>query len=398
MTRTILHLDLDAFFCAVEELNNPALAGKAFAVGGRPQERGVVASCSSPARLFGVHSAMPMSRAKSLCPELIIIHHNFGEYSRYSREVMERLHQLSPVVEQVSIDEAFIDVSELPVPGADIARKLQSEINQQLKLPCSIGVASNKLIAKIANDVGKASAKGSAPPNAITVVPAGNEQEFLAPLPVQRLWGVGPKTAQRLNSLGITTIGELARYPEKELSRNFGKNGYYLSLHARGIDDSPLSTSREVKSISQETTFAVDVIDANKLYETIRSLSEQVGKSLRKGQLLGSTVKIKLRWSNFTTITRQSKLAIPTDLDADIILAAFHLFEKAWTRGKPVRLVGVGVSGLSTSFQQLTLWDQETSTARDKEQQLQAALDAIRDRYGEVSIQRASKIPTPPRH
>lgn len=392
MARTILHLDLDAFFCAVEELKNPGLSGKAFAVGARPESRGVVASCSYPARLVGVHSAMPMSRALHLCPELQVIPPKFQEYSRYSQLVMDRLNQLSPLVEQVSIDEAFIDVSDLPSPGAEIAQELQKGINRELNLPCSIGVASNKLVAKIANDVGKSTAKGKRPPNAITVVPDGEEQQFLAPLPVERLWGVGPKTAQRLNSIGIVTIGELARFSEKELARLFGKNGYYLSMHAQGIDDSPLITSHELKSISQETTFAVNIADPEKLYGTIRSLAEQVGKRLRKNQMVGATVKIKLRWSDFTTITRQSKLAVPTDLDAEIILTAIRLFDKTWTRGKPVRLIGVGVSGLSSSFHQLTLWSQISSTQKDKERQLQNALDELRTRFGEDSIQRASKI------
>ena len=392
MARTILHLDLDAFFCAVEELHDPTLSGKAFAVGGQPASRGVVASCSYPARLCGVHSAMPMARAVRLCPELLVIPPRFQEYSHQSQLVMDRLNQLSPLVEQVSIDEAFIDTSDLPTLGADIAHKLQMEINQDLHLPCSIGVASNKLVAKIANDVGKSSAKGKFPPNAITVVPNGKEQEFLAPLPVGRLWGVGPKTAHRLNRLGIATIADLTQFPEKDLVRIFGKNGFYINRHARGIDDSPVITSHEMKSISQETTFAVDINEFAELHRTIRSLAETVGKRLRKHQLVGSTIKIKLRWSNFTTLTRQTKLTAPTDLDAEIILAAINLFDKTWIHGKPVRLIGVGISGLSSSFHQLSLWDQNSYSKNDKERQLQAALDVLRERYGDSAIQRASMI------
>jgi DNA polymerase-4 len=397
VARTILHLDLDAFFCAVEELSDPTLYGKAFAVGGRPEYRGVVASCSYPARLSGVHSAMPMTRALHLCPELQVLPPRFEEYSRQSQLVIDRLNQLSPLVEQVSIDEAFVDISDLPASGAEIALTLQKGINQVLHLPCSIGVASNKLVAKVANDVGKSSVKGRLPPNAITVVPNGEEQEFLAPLPVERLWGVGPKTAQRLNSIGIVTIADVMQFPEKELTRIFGKNGYYISMHARGIDDSPVITSHEMKSISQETTFAVDVDDPEELHLTIRSLAEAVGKRLRKHQLVGSTVKIKLRWSDFTTITRQLKLAVPTDLDTDIILTAITLFDKTWIYGKPVRLIGVGISGLSSSFRQLSLWGQTLHSKNDKEHQLQTALDALRDRYGDTVIQRASKI-FPKRH
>ena len=396
--RTILHLDLDAFFCAVEELFDPTLHGKAFAVGGRPESRGVVASCSYPARIFGVRSAMPMSRALRLCPELQVITPRFQEYSRQSQLVMDRLNQLSPLVEQVSIDEAFIDISDLNTSGVDIARALQMGINQELHLPCSIGVASNKLVAKIVNDVGKASAKGKIPPNAITVVPIGEEQEFLKPHPVERLWGVGPKTAQRLASIGILTIGDLTQVPEKELVRIFGKNGHYISMHARGIDDSPVITSHEMKSISQETTFAVDINDPEELHRAIRSLAETVGKRLRKHQLVGSTVKIKLRWSNFTTITRQLKLTAPTDLDNEITLVALTLFNKTWTHGKPVRLIGVGVSGLDSTFRQLSLWNQDSLSKNNKDRQLQTALDALRDRYGDTAVQRASKISPEHRH
>jgi len=392
VARTILHFDLDAFFCAVEELRDPTLSGKAFAVGGRPESRGVVASCSYSARLYGVHSAMPMSRAMRLCPELRVIPHRFDEYSRQSHLVMDILNQLSPLVEQISIDEAFIDISDLPASGTEIASNLQMRINQELHLPCSIGVASNKLVAKIANDVGKSSAKGRLPPNAITTVPHGEEQNFLAPLPVAKLWGVGPKTAQRLNNIGIVTIADLARFPEKELVRIFGKNGYYLSEHARGIDDTSVINSHEMKSISQETTFAVDIEDSKELRHIIRSLAETVGKRLREHQLVGSTVRIKLRWSNFATITRQVKLTSPTDLDTEITSTATNLFDKTWIQGKPVRLIGVGISGLSTSFRQLSLWGRTQYSANDKQHQLQTALDALRERYGDAAIQRASKI------
>jgi DNA polymerase-4 len=247
-------------------------------------------------------------------------------------------------------------------------------------------------LAKIANDVGKSSAKGKLPPNAITVVPDGKEQEFLAPLPIERLWGVGPKTAQRLNSIGIETIADLTQLPEKELVRIFGKNGHFIFVHAQGIDDSQLITSHEVKSISQETTFAVDINDLQALHRTICSLAEAVGKHLRQHHLVGSTIKIKLRWSNFTTITRQIQLPAPTDLDTEIILAANNLFDKTWIIGKPVRLIGVGISGLSSSFRQLSLWNQTSYANNDKERQLQNALDTLRERYGDAAIQRASKM------
>ena len=228
--RKIIHLDLDAFYCAVEEQRDPSLSGKPFAVGGRPEERGVVSSCSYAARRIGVRSAMPMARALKLCPKLRIVSPHYHAYEQTSQRVMQYLHQCTPLVEQISIDEAFLDVSELPESAENLARQLQADIRKNLNLPCSIGVATNKLVAKIATDAGKAAAQSGAAPNAITIVPPGHEQEFLAPLPVQALWGVGPKTAQRLAELGVLTIGELASYPSAELVRLFGKSGHQLSL------------------------------------------------------------------------------------------------------------------------------------------------------------------------
>ena len=397
-SRTIIHIDLDAFFCAVEELNHPELCGRAFAVGGRPEERGVVASCSYAARKFGIRSAMPMSRALRLCPDLIIISSHHGNYSKVSRQVMECIHRLTTQVEQISIDEAFLDVTGLPGSSAQIARDLQATIRNELGLPCSLGVASNKLVAKIATDVGKASArKQKAPdevpqdtlslsvyPNAITVVPSGEEAEFLAPLPVEMLWGVGPKTAARLAELGVNTIGDLARRPEGELKRLFGKSGLEMAAHARGLDDSPIVTQYEAKSISQETTFARDVRNQQVLQETLQGLSGQVGRRLRHSGLQGSTVKIKVRWPDFTTLTRQVTLPQPTDQDSQIFTAAFQLFIQVWSPGKAVRLIGVGVSGLGRAIRQLSLWDE----TYEREHRLNAAIDSLWDKFGYGIIQR----------
>lgn len=357
MPRKILHLDLDAFFCAVEEQRDPSLKGIPFAVGGRPEERGVVASCSYAARMRGVRSAMPMARAIRLCPGLRIIPSQHSEYSRVSRQVMERLHRLSPLVEQLSIDEAFIDVSDLSESGEMIARQLQKTINEDLGLPCSIGIASNKLVAKMANDVGKAAARGEKPPNAITDVPAGQEAAFLSPLAIERLWGVGPKTAQRLATIGVKTIGDLAKRSERELINLFGKTGAYLYKHSRGIDDTQIITFHEPKSISQETTFARDVSDGRQLRLTLHELAVNIGKSLRRDGYTGATVKLKLRWPDFTTLTRQTTLSLPTDKDDLIANAALMLFEKVWSPGKAVRLIGVGVSGLGAPTHQLSLWE-----------------------------------------
>ncbi|MCZ7553858.1 MAG: hypothetical protein B6D39_03445 [Anaerolineae bacterium UTCFX2] len=394
MTRKILHLDLDAFFCSVEELANPTLAGKAFAVGGRPQERGVVASCSYAARKFGVHSAMPMGRALRLCPELIVVPSRHGEYSRLSKQMLGLVREISPEVEQVSIDEAFVDATHLSAPGCQIAQDLQQRINQELRLPCSFGVAGNKLVAKIANDVGKAATRGENPPNTITVVEPGQEAAFLGPLPVNRLWGVGPKTTERLKKMNILTIGDLARCPVAELIRMFGKNGQSLAQHALGIDDSPVSASRETKSISQEVTFARDVRNFEHLAAELRTQSEQIGDKLRANNLAGKTVKIKVRWHNFATLTRQLSLAAPTNQDEEIFQAALRLFSKVWIEGQAVRLIGVGVSGFQGAARQLSLWDaadekhDETDVRSD---QLRAALDSLRDRYGDAVVRYAKK-------
>ena len=385
MPRKILHLDLDAFFCSVEELSSPGLRGKPFAVGGRPDQRGVVASCSYAARQLGIHSAMPTSRAIRLCPELVVISGHHRAYGEASKQVMEKLRAVSGLVEVISIDEAFLDVSDLPDPGEIIARRLQTQILNELKLPCSLGVATNKLMAKIANDVGKKAKKSNTPPCAITIVPPGQEAAFLAPLPAEMLWGVGPKTAARLAELGIRTIGELARWPEADLARRFGEHGIELSRHAHGLDDRPVSSEQdEAKSVSQETTFARDVRDDLMLEKKVRELSAQVGRRLRRSGVAGNTVKIKLRWPDFSSLTRQVHLESPTDSDDEIARAALALLAKARAPGKAVRLIGVGVSSLGEPFRQLPLWD----TGSEKARKLEATLDALQERFGDKVILR----------
>jgi DNA polymerase IV len=390
--RKILHLDLDAFFCAVEEQHNPELRGRAFAVGGRPEERGVVASCSYAARKFGVRSAMPMATALRLCPDLLIVAHRRGDYGAVSRQVMAKLNDLTPLVEQISIDEAFLDVTMLPDSAEVIARHLQATILDELGLPNSIGVASNKLVAKIANNIGKSTARKhgiDGPPNAITLVPPGQEAAFLAPLPVGELWGVGPKTAEKLESLGIKTIGDVAKLSDADLIRRFGKWGADLARHARGIDDRDIETERETKSISHETTFAKDVNDEQILRRTLRGLSDGVGRRLRKHELAGATVQIKLRWADFTTLTRQLTLTHATDLDNEIFAAAEKLFEANW-RGQRVRLIGVGVSGFDGEGHQLGLWESREDAQEGR--RLQEVIDALRDKFGDDAIHRASAL------
>lgn len=385
MPRAILHLDLDAFFCAVEEQRDPSLAGKPFAVGGRPEERGVVASCSYAARQYGIHSAMPMSQALRRCPALIIVPSHFAAYRAASAEVMARLKALTPLVEQISIDEAFLDVTALETPGTILARQLQRAIREELALPCSLGVATNKLVAKIATDVGKAGAKTGAAPYALCIVPPGTEAAFLAPLPTRALWGIGPRTAERLAALGIHTIGELARTPVLDLIRRFGKYGTDLAKHARGEDERPIQVTHIAKSLSKERTFAQDVQEETLLRRTLQEQAGEVARALQRKGFRGATITLKLRWADFTTLTRQISLPAPTDQEAIITSAALRLFAQTWQAGRPVRLIGVGVSGFRSESAQMSLWEMITPV-EEKRQQVEAALAQVRARFGEEVV------------
>lgn len=387
-SRKIIHLDLDAFFCAVEELRRPELRGKPFAVGGRPETRGVIASCSYAARMHGVRSAMPTSRALRLCPSLVLISGDHAHYSEYSKRVMEIMGRYSGLIEQISIDEAFLDVTDLPRSGVDIARDIQHAIRKELDLPCSLGIATNKLVAKIATDTGKAGHRGPTPPCAILEVPAGQEAEFLSPLPVRALWGVGPKSAARFESLGIHTIGDLAREPELNLVKMFGKYGHDLSRHARGIDNSPIELEHDIKSISQEITFDRDVADRERLMQVLRDQSERVAYRLRKDNLTGVTVRIKVRWPDFSTQSRQLTLPQATNQDTVITKAAQNLFDSLWDGSRKVRLVGVGVSGLREEIWQPSLWD----NSEERERRLLQAVDELKDRFGRKIVQRGTAL------
>lgn len=387
-SRKIIHLDLDAFFCAVEELRRPELRGKPFAVGGRPETRGVIASCSYAARMHGVRSAMPTSRALRLCPSLVLISGDHAHYSEYSKRVMEIMGRYSGLIEQISIDEAFLDVTDLPRSGVDIARDIQHAIRKELDLPCSLGIATNKLVAKIATDTGKAGHRGPTPPCAILEVPAGQEAEFLSPLPVRALWGVGPKSAARFESLGIHTIGDLAREPELNLVKMFGKYGHDLSRHARGIDNSPIELEHDIKSISQEITFDRDVADRERLMQVLRDQSERVAYRLRKDNLTGVTVRIKVRWPDFSTQSRQLTLPQATNQDTVITKAAQNLFDSLWDGSRKVRLVGVGVSGLQAEIWQPSLWD----NSEERERRLLQAVDELKDRFGRKIVQRGTAL------
>jgi DNA polymerase-4 len=275
----------------------------------------------------------------------------------------------------------------LPEAGEINGKRLQSQIMNELDLSSSIGIATNKLVAKIANDVGKKAGQPGISPFATTVVPAGQEAEFLSSLPAGMLWGVGPKTAQKLAEMGIYTIGEIAEWPEKDLSQRFGEHGRDLSRHARGIDTRPIMTEREIKSISQETTFRRDLSDDRKIEKTLLALTQKVARRLRKAELGGKTVKLKIRWSDFTTLTRQKTLPTISDNDTEIYEAALSLLRNLRPSGKPVRLIGVGVSGLGHPLRQLSLWDQDIEKSRE----LQKVLDELHNRFGDNIIQRGEK-------
>jgi DNA polymerase-4 len=388
MPRTILHLDLDAFYCAVEENLDPSLRGQSFAVGGKPNERGVVSSCSYAARRLGVRSTMPMSRALRLCPNLIIVPGKHRLYGEASDKVMEKLGNLTPLVEQISIDEAFLDISEMRESPARIARDLQTAIKNELHLPSSIGIASNKLVAKIATEVGKKSGKGNGPPFGLTIVPAGQEAAFLAPLPADMLWGVGPKTLAKLNEINVHTIGDIANRLESDLIKRFGENGRDLARHAKGQDDRPVVTEHEIKSISQEITYSVDIREDKVIEKTLRELSQQVGRRLRKNDLAGTTVKLKIRWPDFTTLSRQNTLPHSTDNDDEIIKTALKLLHEVRKPNQAVRLIGVGVSGLGAPIRQLSLWD----VGDEKSRKLQEVVDALQEKYGREVIVHADDL------
>ena len=389
MARKILHLDLDAFFCSVEELLNPGLKGKVFAVGGRPDGRGVISSCSYAARMLGVRSAMPSRQALEICPNLIFVHSDHHLYGQYSRKVMDILRDTSPIVEQVSVDEAFLDVSDMPQPIRSIAQDLQTRVLKETGLPCSIGCATSKLVAKIANDFGKKQVKTGRAPQTITVIEPGDEARFLAPLDIQALWGIGPKTAQFLRSKGINTIGTLAGLNDLEIKQVFGNHGESMRRRAQGIDPSPVQPDEDdPKSISNEITFHEDIDDPDHLLDILRNLSDKVGSRLRKADFAGWVVQIKIRYSDFTTLTRQTSLKECSNLDQDIFDAARELLLNNLIHYRPVRLLGVGVTKLEKPHQQLSLWDDNSN----KKQDLTKAVDKLREKFGKDIIKRANSL------
>ena len=339
--RHILHADLDAFYASVEQRDDPTLRGKPVVVGGRPEDRGVVAAASYEARRFGVRSAMPMRTAIARCPHAIRVSPRFEIYGTVSRQVMEIFREFTETIEPLSLDEAFLDVTHA-VGGdkapAQIASALKRRVKEQVGLTISVGVATSKSVAKIASDMDK--------PDGLTVVPPGAEREFLAPLPVSRLPGVGPKTAARLEQEGIHTIGELASKPAEWFESRFGKTGTHLGRLARGTDDRSVQVERQRKSVSAETTLSEDTGSAEVLRELVNRLSQRVWRHLERRDERGRTVKLKLRLADFTTFTRQRTLDESIDSANSIVLAAQSLLEPELVPGRLFRLVGVGVSGL----------------------------------------------------
>ncbi|HYU51049.1 MAG TPA: DNA polymerase IV [Candidatus Limnocylindria bacterium] len=388
--RAILHVDLDAFFAAVEQRDRPELRGKPVIVGGGgPTDRGVVSAASYEARAFGVHSAMPLRTAAALCPGGVFVPVQGAKYQAVSRQVMAILRRFTPQVEPVSIDEAFLDVTgsqALFGDGESIGRQIRAAIREEVGLTASVGVATTKLVAKVASDLRK--------PDALVVVPPGQEADFLAPLPITRLWGVGARTAESLREFGVTTIGDLAALERAVLERRFGKLGAALTARARGVDPDPVSDRAPAKSIGHEHTFDVDTSDREVIERTLLAMAEGVAGRLRASGVKAATVTVKIRDSSFRTITRQRTLAEPTDLTEPIWRAALEL-ARPEVRAIRVRLLGVTASNLGERVQ-LQLFSGEGQGAGDggRGRRLIEAEDAIRRRFGERAVTRARLLGT----
>lgn len=349
--RVIVHLDLDAFYAAVEMLEDPTLADRPILVGGRPESRGVVAAASYAAREYGVHSAMPMYQAVRLCPEAIVLPPRFDLYRQYSRQVMAILHEATPVVEKMSIDEAYLDLTEEVDKWEEIvplARRLQERVRDEIGLSASLGVATNKLVAKVASDHDK--------PGGLTVVRPGEEAAFLKPLPVRVIWGIGPVTARKLADMGVTTVDDLAQLSDRELAARFGDHGAAMAQRARGIDCRSVVTEHERKSVSRETTFIQDLRELEALKKELWKLSQSVARRLERAGVAAGTITIKLRYDDFETLTRQMSLDVPTDDDVRIYRAALVLLKQAWECKRPVRLLGVGGTDLVPPTGQMALF------------------------------------------
>ena len=368
---------MDAFFVSVERILDPTLDGKAVIVGGDPHGRGVVTACSYEARKFGLHSAMPIRNAYRLCPNGIYLQGHYKEYVRYSRAVKKMLEKFFPLIEQASVDEFYLDFTgceKIHGKPEQFAEKIQNEIWEKIHLPCSIGIASNKTIAKIASDFRK--------PRGITFVPHGEEKKFLDPLPIERIPGVGKATYPILRARGFKTVSDIAGTSQDYLSALMGKFGIDLWEKANGKGSDYLSTGHERKSISKETTFDTDVVGADIIEKALFDLASRVCQLLRNENWTASTVSIKLRYSDFTTITR-ARTILPADDDKVIFETAADLFRKAYTRRVAIRLIGIHLSKLSHFLEQELLFEDDEAIRK----KMIRAVMKIRDKFGYESIQ-----------
>ena len=382
--RTILHVDLDAFFAAVEQRDHPELRGRPVVVGiGGTNDRGVVSAASYEARRFGVHSAMPIRTAKRLCPDCLFVPVNGAQYQRVSREVKAILRRFTPLVEPISIDEAFLDVTgsrRLFGDGETIGRAIKQAIRDELELTASVGVATTKLVAKIGSDLRK--------PDGLVVVAPGDEAAFLAPLPISRLWGVGPKTAVALQDFGVVTIGDLQALDRAGLARRLGDHGGTLVDRAHGRDPAPVDDPNRAKSIGHEHTFDEDTSDPEVIERTFLAMAEGVSGRLRNSGVKASTIAVKVRDSSFETISRQRTLPEPTDMTEPIWRAALDL-ARPHMRGKRIRLVGVTASNLGAPTQ-LALFEADD----DRQRRVVEAADELRERFGTRAVTRARLLRT----
>ena len=384
--KTYFHVDMDAFFVSVEELFDPSLKGKPVVVGGRPTERGVVSAASYAARKFGVHSAMPLRTAYKLCPQAIFVDGHPERYRECSHKVYDVLRSFSPLVEMASIDEAYLDMTgteRLHGPPLKAAHLLHERMKEETRLNCSVGIAASRLVAKITSDQAK--------PNGIMWVIPGREAAFLAPLDVRKVPGVGKVTEKNLHAFGIRKVGDLAKLDEKFLEDRFGKWGMALAGKSRGLDaggwfDSEIGDDTGPKSISHEHTFGEDTADVAQLEATLARLCEMVGRRLREHKLYAGTVQLKLRTSEFTTITRAHSPARPTQLDTELYQEIRDLFRRNWNGGK-VRLLGVHASGWSEGEEQMDLLGEDT---HERWRGALAAVDRMRDKFGESAVSLAS--------
>lgn len=383
MQRLICHVDMDAFFVSVEELFDPSLRGKAVVVGGKADQRGVVAAASYAARKYGVHSAMPLRTAARLCPSAIFVPGHPERYREYSHKIFAILNRFSPLVEMASIDEAYLELTgtgRLHGPPLAAAHALHEAIRSETQLNCSLGLAASRLVAKISSDQAK--------PNGVLHILPGMEASFLAPLEIRKIPGVGKHTEAALHKLGIRRIRDLAALEESLLAGHFGKWGLALAGKARGEDaggwfDAPVGANEDPKSISHEHTFGKDTADVEQLETALLKLSEMVAKRLREHQLYSRTIQLKLRYQDFSTITRADSLDHATQLDREVAGAVIRLFRQAWDGRTPVRLLGVHASSLQSVEGQMSLLE-EPAMARLR--QAFRSVDHIRNRFGDASV------------